>query len=686
MLDTSLKAQDDRNPVPSFLNTINERIKMRQSLNAEKERQDYYNQLKSGLYGKEGVTRQPIQEGEGIGFNENGQYKIPAQQTMNPFGINTSGWGNPSGNSINVGSFSGEVPKQNSWGSLFNQSFNQPPTDNPQAQAVEGQITSPNYMSLMSNGQITPQQQQAFDEKMNLRRWIEWDAQNNGVTNPLVALQRYQMFMEPMRQQAETDELRNAYFILNDPNASDAQRLNAVSLIEYYKQNPYMEEEYNYKIGNKPNPQFDGDIDSEYGGEDANGAAIYSYLKQKGMPDEVIAGIMGNLQQESGFNPSAIGDSGNSIGIAQWYKERGDALRNFAQQRGKDWNDLNTQLDFLVDEINNGYPELIKGMTGLSPHDSALKFHTDYERSNDTPEMAAGRGHNATKIYNSRKRKPRYVKDNSRMTNKEMADYKYAMQNALSDKKFQQQVALAEYKENLRRGRSDNKRSSNNKNNKDSSDLHESLNGLSDIEGKYDENADDATQKNYKKEYDKAYGNVKSSIQKEYPNLKQNVEQLKSKGYTTKQIGIMLAEDIYNNNNTKIGFEPLADIVSEIITSSNYGDTSYNSKELSSEIKQELEKTLERTKTLRNRSKRRPNSYDSIFGGYFSTSNAGLTDRDILDRQGSEKKDATKRILSEAERVGNIKYDDDKKFKEANKTEIERLYDEVEAHKKGKKK
>lgn len=32
---------------------------MRQSLNAEKERQDYYNQLKSGLYGNQGKQQAP---------------------------------------------------------------------------------------------------------------------------------------------------------------------------------------------------------------------------------------------------------------------------------------------------------------------------------------------------------------------------------------------------------------------------------------------------------------------------------------------------------------------------------------------------------------------------------------------------------------------------------------------------
>ena len=674
MLDTQLKAQDDRNPVPSFLNTVNERIRMQQALNAGKERQDYYNQLKSGLYGKKG-SQQPSQynQGEGIGFNENGQYKIPAQQTFNPYGVDLSGLGGNEGNTISVSALNGvqniQAPQQNSWGSLFNKSFNQPPTDNPQAQAVEGQGVSPNYMSLMSNGQITPQQQQAFDEKMNLRRWIEWDAQNNGVTNPLVSLQRYQMFMEPMRQQAELDELRNAYYTLHDPNASDIAKRNAATLISYTKGNPFMMEDHElltdktmYDMGMSRNSNYD--------------------------VGNNILSVLGDYEEgEQWMSPDGTGTSRTQC--SNWVSDvlRKAGIKGLGSANG----------DELMSQFGKAYHN---GLDGIQPGDVLnFKDHVgiyagngQYVARNSSGGVHQGSMEEAIRYfgqplgYGSIREfsgaNTKYIRDPNNPNNfkgRAAADYKHHLKMKEIQARNEGNIRTALIKNQI-------KGSGSNKSSKNVSDLHESLNSLSDIEGKYDANADDATQKNYKKEYDKAYGSVKSSIQKEYPNLKQSVEQLKSKGYTTKQIGIMLAEDIYNNNNTKIGFEPLADIVSEIITSSNYGDPSYNSKELSAEIKQELGKTLERTKTLRNRSKRRPNSYDSIFGGYFNTSNAGLTDRDILDRQGSEKKDATRRILSEAERVGNIKYDDDKKFKEANKTEIERLYDEVEAHKKGKKK
>jgi hypothetical protein len=71
------------------------------------------------------------------------------------------------------------------------------------------------------------------------------------------------MFMQPMRQQAELEELRNAYYTFNDPKASDIDKRNAATFIEYVKGNPFMMEDhdmnmdrYNYSMGMIRNPNF----------------------------------------------------------------------------------------------------------------------------------------------------------------------------------------------------------------------------------------------------------------------------------------------------------------------------------------------------------------------------------------------------------------------------------------------
>lgn len=63
------------------------------------------------------------------------------------------------------------------------------------------------------------------------------------------------------------------------------------------------------------------------------------------------AGFVGNLQQESGLSPIALGDRGRSFGIAQFQGPRRAALEKFAQARGTQPSDFATQLDFIRQEF-----------------------------------------------------------------------------------------------------------------------------------------------------------------------------------------------------------------------------------------------------------------------------------------------------------------------------------------------
>lgn len=67
-------------------------------------------------------------------------------------------------------------------------------------------------------------------------------ALDNGVKNPLVAMVMYDQMIAPLRESAREDELRNAFFVLQSPEASIQDKMNAISLIQYYKKDPYMAE------------------------------------------------------------------------------------------------------------------------------------------------------------------------------------------------------------------------------------------------------------------------------------------------------------------------------------------------------------------------------------------------------------------------------------------------------------
>lgn len=84
---------------------------------------------------------------------------------------------------------------------------------------------------------------------------------------------------------------------------------------------------------------------------------VYGFLTGKGYSPGAAAGIMGNLFAESGMDPTRRqGGGGPAAGIAQWENANAQAGRwkdmaNYAASKGKDWTDLESQLEFLVQEL-----------------------------------------------------------------------------------------------------------------------------------------------------------------------------------------------------------------------------------------------------------------------------------------------------------------------------------------------
>lgn len=110
----------------------------------------------------------------------------------------------------------------------------------------------------------------------------------------------------------------------------------------------------------------------------------YNYLNQKGIPEHVSAGIVGNLMKESNLNPRIQdGDKRGGIGgIAQWDPTRSRGLLNFGQQTGGDPYSLETQLDFVLHESKQR-GDLDKTLQAKSPEEAALIFGRTYERPNE---------------------------------------------------------------------------------------------------------------------------------------------------------------------------------------------------------------------------------------------------------------------------------------------------------------
>ena len=120
------------------------------------------------------------------------------------------------------------------------------------------------------------------------------------------------------------------------------------------------------------------------------GEQIFDYLSSKyKLSDKVIAGIMGNMYQESKFDVNAVGDNGSSFGLCQWHFERKDALAAYAQNNGMSPSDYRAQCDYLMYELRNGYGDLLNRMDKASNEaEAAVLFSDEFERPEKGTEGA----------------------------------------------------------------------------------------------------------------------------------------------------------------------------------------------------------------------------------------------------------------------------------------------------------
>ena len=109
---------------------------------------------------------------------------------------------------------------------------------------------------------------------------------------------------------------------------------------------------------------------------------VWQFFAGKGMAPHHIAGIMGNIQAESGFNPLAEGDNGNAFGLFQW-NDRRHKLFDFIGGK-QNLGDVQKQLEFAWHELNTSesgaYNRLLKTTDASGATDA---FMRGFERPAD---------------------------------------------------------------------------------------------------------------------------------------------------------------------------------------------------------------------------------------------------------------------------------------------------------------
>ncbi len=128
---------------------------------------------------------------------------------------------------------------------------------------------------------------------------------------------------------------------------------------------------YNDDLTSKGGVNFDGPPDE----------VCWYFLKSKGLTDEAAAGVLGNIQQESG-NFSTVSEEFNSgndpsllnegYGLFQWTNTEGDTqgrryrLFMAAQDAGKEVSDLGFQLEYFWQEFQGYEDEMMNENSGMT--------------------------------------------------------------------------------------------------------------------------------------------------------------------------------------------------------------------------------------------------------------------------------------------------------------------------------
>ena len=158
----------------------------------------------------------------------------------------------------------------------------------------------------------------------------------------------------------------------------------------------------------------------------AHPEVVWNYFKRFGLNDFGIAGLMGNLYAESGLRPcnlqnnarinmtdaeyTAAVDAGTyknfvsdkaGYGLAQWtYSSRKQALLNFHKARNKSIGNLETQLDFLMEELATNYKSVLKVLKeATSLMEASNKVLLDFENPADKSDVVKKERASFGKVY-----------------------------------------------------------------------------------------------------------------------------------------------------------------------------------------------------------------------------------------------------------------------------------------------
>lgn len=143
-------------------------------------------------------------------------------------------------------------------------------------------------------------------------------------------------------------------------------------------------------------------------GKESNEFYIWNSIVRAGYTKATAGGILGNLEQESGFDPTADQAGGPGRGIAQWSEgDRWETLKSWCKKKGRNPESIEGQVGYMLYEMGSGtWGSPTKYKSFSDPVDACIYFHDLFERSADSPDFVRQtRGGDARKWYNKFKDK-----------------------------------------------------------------------------------------------------------------------------------------------------------------------------------------------------------------------------------------------------------------------------------------
>ena len=147
-----------------------------------------------------------------------------------------------------------------------------------------------------------------------------------------------------------------------------------------------------------------GSFDSSAGRIETKKAVWDHLVNNMGINRAGAAGIMGNIEQESGFRTEAYNPNDNggpSGGLVQWHAGRFKNLQEYADSIGKTWEDIDSQMGYLSEELNGRYKDDVydKIRNASSVADAVDTWVRDFEIPADIPGEIARRTPMAESYY-----------------------------------------------------------------------------------------------------------------------------------------------------------------------------------------------------------------------------------------------------------------------------------------------